>query len=84
MPPDGPAHMPPIKELFKGYLAAWDPVANKEVWRVQHAGPWNGGVLTTAGNLLLQGTADGRLVIYRADNGQLPWQAPAQTRLRGP
>jgi len=35
----------------KGYLVAWDPVGQKEVWRANYMGPWNGGVLTTAGNL---------------------------------
>ena len=44
----------------KGNLIAWDPVAQKEVWRVPHGGPWNGGVLATAGNLVFQGSADGK------------------------
>ena len=56
----------------KGNLVAWDPVAQKEVWRVQHYGPWNGGVLATAGNLVFQGTADGNFVAYRADTGEQP------------
>ena len=29
-----------------------------------------GGVLTTAGNLVFQGTADGKLIAYRADTGE--------------
>ena len=33
----------------------------KEVWRVDYLGPWNGGVLTTAGNLVVQGDAAGQL-----------------------
>jgi quinohemoprotein ethanol dehydrogenase len=53
-------------------LIAWDPVAQRERWRVdlgdeEYAG---GGVVTTAGNLVVQGGADGRLTVYRADNGQ--------------
>jgi quinohemoprotein ethanol dehydrogenase len=42
-----------------GYLIAWNPVTQKEVWRVQHPGLWNGGTLATAGGLVFQGTADG-------------------------
>ncbi|MEZ5594866.1 MAG: PQQ-dependent dehydrogenase, methanol/ethanol family [Pseudomonadales bacterium] len=60
----------------KGYLAAWDPVAQKEVWRVQHAMSWNGGLLSTAGNLVFQGRADGKFAAYTADKGELVWEVP--------
>jgi quinohemoprotein ethanol dehydrogenase len=63
----------------KGYLLAWDPVRQKEAWRVPHAGPWNGGVLTTAGNLVVQGSAAGEVVVYRADSGAKLWSSAAQT-----
>jgi quinohemoprotein ethanol dehydrogenase len=63
----------------KGYLLAWDPVSNAEVWRVPHEKDWNGGVLATAGNLLVQGAADGRLVIYGADDGRALWEMPIHT-----
>jgi quinohemoprotein ethanol dehydrogenase len=63
----------------KGLLLAWDPVTQKEVWRAPHDGPWNGGVLTTAGNLVFQGTADGDFNAYRADNGEKLWSMPVQT-----
>jgi quinohemoprotein ethanol dehydrogenase len=36
-------------------------------------------VLTTAGNLLVQGSIERKLVIYRADNGQKLWEADTQT-----
>jgi alcohol dehydrogenase (cytochrome c)/quinohemoprotein ethanol dehydrogenase len=69
----------------KGALVAWDPVAQAERWRVQHAGPWNGGTLTTAGNLVVQGLATGRLEIYSADEGETLWSFDAQTGvLAGP
>ena len=53
-------------------LIAWDPVAQQERWRVElgteeYAG---GGVVTTAGNLVIQGAANGRLTVYRADDGK--------------
>ena len=62
-----------------GHLAAWDPLARKEVWRVQHGGPWNGGVLSTAGNLVVQGQANGEFNIYRADTGEVLWTFDAQS-----
>jgi quinohemoprotein ethanol dehydrogenase len=43
---------PPKSKAF-GRLVAWDPVKQKEVWRQEYASPWNGGTLTTAGNLVL-------------------------------
>ena len=50
----------------KGYLIAWDPAAQKEVWRANYLGPWNGGILTTAGNLVVQGNAAGDISAYRS------------------
>ena len=67
------------REIAGGSLLAWDPVRQKAAWRVMHKGPWNGGTLTTAGNLVFQGTADGRFVAYAADTGQKLWEAPAGT-----
>jgi alcohol dehydrogenase (cytochrome c)/quinohemoprotein ethanol dehydrogenase len=64
---------------LKGFLSAWDPVAGRELWRVDHAGPWNGGVLSTAGNLVFQGTASGDFAAYRASDGAKLWSFPAQT-----
>jgi quinohemoprotein ethanol dehydrogenase len=58
-----------------GFLLAWDPVAQKERWRVPYTLFWNGGTLTTAGNLVFQGTADGRFVAYSADKGEKRWEA---------
>ena len=68
-----------IKSMLKGDLIAWDPVAQKEAWRVALAGPGNGGVLATAGNLVFQGTADKRFVAYRADTGEKLWETPTQS-----
>jgi len=69
---------------LKGRLLAWDPVTQKEVWRVEHAGPWNGGVLSTAGNLVFQGTAGGFVAAYRADTGEKLWSFDAQTGVVAP
>jgi quinohemoprotein ethanol dehydrogenase len=64
---------------LKGYLSAWDPVAAREVWRAPYAGPWNGGILSTAGNLVFQGSAVGEFIAYRASDGHKLWSFPAQT-----
>jgi mono/diheme cytochrome c family protein len=63
----------------KGYLLAWDPVTNSEAWRIPHEDQWNGGILSTAGDLLIQGAADGRFAIYRASDGQQLWEMPIHT-----
>jgi quinohemoprotein ethanol dehydrogenase len=62
-----------------GVLIAWDPVAQKERWRVTYKGPWNGGLLATGGNLVFQGTAAGNFIAYAADTGKQLWTFPAQT-----
>jgi PQQ-dependent dehydrogenase (methanol/ethanol family) len=69
---------PPKSKPF-GRLVAWDPVAQKQAWAVEHVSPWNGGTLTTAGNLVFQGTADGRLVAYNARNGDKLWESATGT-----
>jgi alcohol dehydrogenase (cytochrome c)/quinohemoprotein ethanol dehydrogenase len=86
------ASMPQVPEVkaeimssVKGFLLAWDPVNQDEAWRAEYPGPSNGGVLTTAGNLVIQGTASGDVVAYRADDGERLWSAPAHTGvLAGP
>jgi quinohemoprotein ethanol dehydrogenase len=62
-----------------GRLIAWDPVQQKEVWRQEMVSPWNGGTLTTAGNLVFQGTADGRFVAYNAKTGEKLWESATGT-----
>jgi quinohemoprotein ethanol dehydrogenase len=57
----------------KGKLVAWDPVAQKEAWSVQHDFLWNGGTLATAGGLVFQGTADGLFHAYDAKSGKDLW-----------
>ena len=82
--PDDQAERDAIGALVKGRLLAWDPVKQQEAWRVEYNGPWNGGTFTTAGNLLFQGTADGKLVAYRADNGKALWDFATQTGVVAP
>lgn len=82
----GAAAMPAIKAArdaakaaTKGALIAWDPIAQKERWRVNFNGPWNGGLLATGGNLVFQGNAAGNFAAYAADSGKELWSFPAQT-----
>jgi len=62
-----------------GALVAWEPVAQKPAWTVAQTGPWNGGTLATAGNLVFQGDATGQFSAYSADKGAKLWSFPAQT-----
>ena len=78
--------MPAIPEVREaalagttGSLVAWDPVAKKEAWRIDFDGPWNGGTLSSAGNLVFQGNARENFVAYAADTGRQLWSFPAQT-----
>ena len=52
-------------------LYAWDPVARKERWRAPggSAGPFAGGSISTAGNLVFSSVND-TLIAYRADTGE--------------
>ncbi len=68
-----------ILETIKGKLVAWDPVQQKQAWAVERPGPWNGGTLATAGNLVFEGIASGRFEAYRADTGEKVWSFDAQT-----
>jgi len=58
----------------KGALLAWDPVAQKARWKVQHDFMWNGGTLATAGGLVFQGAADGWFSAYDAETGKRLWR----------
>jgi quinohemoprotein ethanol dehydrogenase len=68
-----------FEDQVRGYLLAWDPVRQQEAWRVNYRGPWNGGVLATAGNLVVEGSAAGELAVYRADTGDKLWSMDAQS-----
>jgi quinohemoprotein ethanol dehydrogenase len=69
----------------KGYLLAWDPRTQKEAWRVPYPHPGSGGVLTTAGNILVQPTINKTVAIYRADNGKKLWEMNVdQAGIAGP
>ena len=68
-----------ILGTVKGKLVAWDPVGQRAAWSIERPGPWNGGTLATAGNLVFEGTAGGNFEACRADTGEKLWSFPAQT-----
>tara|TARA_R110001599_G_scaffold353231_1_gene591088 strand:- start:174900 stop:177059 length:2160 start_codon:yes stop_codon:yes gene_type:complete len=82
--PDDPVIKQAVLDAVRGAIIAWDPVAAEPRWRVDHEGPWNGGVLSTAGNLVFQGNGSGQFVAYRADTGAKLWAFDAQTGVVAP
>jgi quinohemoprotein ethanol dehydrogenase len=57
-----------------GSLVAWDPVEQKERWRVHFGTIENSGTLATAGNLLFHGTQAGVFAAHDALTGEVLWQ----------
>lgn len=72
------------RTLFKSELVAWDPIKQREAWRVKVSGLWTGGTLATAGNLVFQGDSMGDLAAYQADAGVKVWSASVQTAIIAP
>jgi len=84
-PPGEPLFQESVsKQVMRGSLIAWDPKQQKAKWTIQYPATWNGGLLSTAGNLVLQGTATRRLIAYSADQGEKLWEFPTQTGVIAP
>ena len=66
-----------------GQLLAWDPLAHQARWKVDLALGTNGGVLSTAGGLVFQGTATGEFVAYRATDGRRLWALATGSAIQG-
>jgi lanthanide-dependent methanol dehydrogenase len=58
----------------RGVLTAWDPVANRAVWRIREDLPLWSGALATAGDLVFYGTMDGWFKAIDARSGKLLWR----------
>ncbi|MFT5136817.1 MAG: quinohemoprotein ethanol dehydrogenase [Arenicella sp.] len=68
-----------------GELVAWDPVKRKRAWQVRHQHTVNGGVLSTAGDLVFQGTRNGLFAAYDAQTGERLWEYQSDSAvLAGP
>lgn len=72
-PPDDPKTFKATRKLLGGRLIAWDPIHQREAWGFDYPEPWNGGLLTTAGNLVFQGDTKGNLRAFAADKGEVLW-----------
>ncbi|MFN4039910.1 MAG: PQQ-dependent dehydrogenase, methanol/ethanol family [Erythrobacter sp.] len=83
LPPDG-GFRKQVAGSLRGMLVAWDPVAQKARWTVEHPGPWNGGLLATGGGLVFQGTTGSAFNAYDAATGQKLWSFAAQTGVVAP
>jgi quinohemoprotein ethanol dehydrogenase len=57
----------------EGRLIAWDPVSQSERWSAREPIATNGGVLSTAGNLVFQGQGNGEFAAYAAESGKKVW-----------
>jgi len=77
-PPTPPKQLPPppaigpgpAQEGGRGQLRAWDPVTQQARWSAPTGAAFGGGTVSTAGNLVLQVTPEGRLIAYSADKGE--------------
>ena len=58
---------------FLGELVAWDPVKQKKVWGIKEDLPFNGGTLTTGGNLVFAGNLHGEFRAINAKDGKILW-----------
>jgi outer membrane protein assembly factor BamB len=56
----------------RGFLVAWDPVAQKERWRNEFNPA--GGVLSTAGNLIFVGDGGGKFQALDPATGKVLWE----------
>ena len=71
--------LPSLEELSKnvpvpvktgGRVRAWDPVKQAVVWEQPGSGFWDGGILSTGGNLVVRGDSAGFLNVYASDSGK--------------
>jgi quinohemoprotein ethanol dehydrogenase len=63
-------HVKPIRELIEAY----DPATQKIVWQHETSSGirgYDGGIMSTAGNLVFQGRGSGELFVYAADTGKV-------------
>ncbi len=67
-----------LRRLTDSYLLAWDPLKQREVWRVPNPDLGGGGVLSTGGGLVFQGNADNRFKAFDARDGSELWSFDTQ------
>lgn len=72
-----------MQTFVEGSLLAWDPIKQEKVWEVARPLIGNGGTLSTAGNLVFQGTVDGWFAAYDARDGSERWKYNTQNGIVG-
>ncbi len=60
-------------DIAQARLLAWDPLKQRKAWSHDLPPMWNAGTMTTKGNLVFQGRADGAFVAYDAAKGTVLW-----------
>ena len=70
-PVTAPSYLKKVPSLdMHASLKAWDPIARKVVWEHKYASFMDhGGVLSSAGGIVLQGSVDGKLRVFNDDTG---------------
>ena len=66
-----------------GRLVAWDPIGQSVRWSVEQPLQTNGGVLSTAGNLVFQGEGTGEFAAYSGDTGRKVWSIQTGSAIEG-
>ena len=64
----------PVPGVSLGRLVAWDPINQKEAWRVDQPIQYNGGLLSTAAGLLFQGDGTGKFSARDGETGAILWE----------
>ena len=72
-PVTSPSYLKTVPSLnMYGSLKAWDPIAHKVVWEHKYATFMDhGGVLSTAGGIVIQGSIDGKLRVFNDETGSV-------------
>ena len=73
----------PVYEDHIGALKAIDPVTGKIKWTYKNKAPLWGGVLTTAGGLVITGNPEGKLMALDDETGEVLWSFQTGTGIVG-
>jgi glucose dehydrogenase len=79
VPPEVPNLEEVIAQTYTAQLLAWDPVEKRAHWTGDLGPIAGGGVLSTAGNLVFQGSPEGKLQAMNASTGEVLWSHDTQT-----
>ena len=66
------------------HITAWDPVAQRQAWRVELRSAMPAGLLSTAADLVFQGRSDGAFLAYDARTGATLWETQVGIGIMAP